>query len=229
MAAELSLDAAQSAVYHLLGAPGIASLTAACLTTDRAIDLGQLQELVKNGGEARQRLLFAVAAELYGNEQGVSLSELLAELDGEDLDRVLWAIAVVKRRRSTIRARRTICGSVPPNPSRGPRAAAGVDWSAGASLRWCLTRGTLATGSSRRVTTGRAGHPAARGRGAGWLRGVAVGTRRGPTVDDVGESPSASTLGLLVVDWRRASPSRQAPATGARTPGSRIASGYAAE
>jgi hypothetical protein len=34
MAAELSLDAAQSAVYHLLGAPGIASLTAACLTTD---------------------------------------------------------------------------------------------------------------------------------------------------------------------------------------------------
>ena len=70
MAAELSLDAAQSAVYHLLGAPGIASLTAARPTTDRAIDLGQLQDLGKNGGETRQRLLFAVAAELYVKEQG---------------------------------------------------------------------------------------------------------------------------------------------------------------
>jgi hypothetical protein len=41
-----------------------------------------------------------VAAELYGREQGVSLSELLAELDGEDLDRVLYGIAVVRRRQS---------------------------------------------------------------------------------------------------------------------------------
>jgi hypothetical protein len=98
MAAELTLDAAQCAVYHVLGAPGIASLTATCLTTDRAIDIGRLERLVKKDGEARQRLLFEVAAELYGREQGVSLSELLAELDGEDLDRVLFAIAVVKRR-----------------------------------------------------------------------------------------------------------------------------------
>jgi hypothetical protein len=102
MAAELTLDAAHQAVYHVLGAPGIASLTAACLTSDRAIDLGQLQELVRNGGEARQRLLFKVAAELYGREQGVTLTELLAELDGEDLDRVLYAIAVVKRPRAGI-------------------------------------------------------------------------------------------------------------------------------
>jgi hypothetical protein len=43
-----------------------------------------------------------VAAELYGREQGVSLSELLAEPDGEDLDRVLRAIALVKRRQTTI-------------------------------------------------------------------------------------------------------------------------------
>ena len=90
----------KAAVYHVLGAPGIASLTAACLTADRAIDLGRLERLVKKDGEARQRLLFEVAAELYGREQGVSLSELLAELDGEDLDRVLYAIAVLKRRRS---------------------------------------------------------------------------------------------------------------------------------
>ena len=102
MAAELTLDAAQGAVYHVLGAPGIASLTAACLTTDRAIDLGRLERLVKKDGEARQRLLFEVAAELYGREQGVSLSELLTELDGEDLDRVLYAIGVVKRRRIAI-------------------------------------------------------------------------------------------------------------------------------
>jgi hypothetical protein len=101
MAAELTLDAAQGAVYHVVGAPGMASLTAACLTTDRAIDVGRLERLVKKDGEARQRLLFEVAAELYGRKQGVSLSELLAELDGEDLDRVLEAIAVVKRRRIT--------------------------------------------------------------------------------------------------------------------------------
>jgi hypothetical protein len=94
----VTLDAAQSGVYHLLGAPGIASLTASCLTTDRAVDLGRLERLVRRDGEARQRLLFAVAAELYGREQDVSLSELLAELDGEDLDRVLEAIALVKRR-----------------------------------------------------------------------------------------------------------------------------------
>jgi hypothetical protein len=97
MAAELTLDAAHQAVYHVLGAPGIASLTAACLTSDRAIDIGQLQELVRNGGQARQRLLFKVAADLYGREQGVSLSEVLGELDGGDLDRVPCGIAVVKR------------------------------------------------------------------------------------------------------------------------------------
>jgi hypothetical protein len=102
LAAEVALDAAHSAVYHVLGAPGIASLTAACLTSDRAIDIGEFQRLVGNGGDARQRLLFEVAAEQYGRGQSVSLSELLAELDGEDLDRVLYAIAVVKRRRITI-------------------------------------------------------------------------------------------------------------------------------
>ena len=101
MAAELT-STPRKARYNLLGAPGVASLTAACLTTNRAIDIGLLERLVKKCGEARQRLLFEVAAELYGREQGVSLSELLAELDGEDLDRVLYAIAVVKRRQITI-------------------------------------------------------------------------------------------------------------------------------
>ena len=101
LAAELTLDAAQGARSTTSSPRRASRLTAACLTTDRAIDLGQLQELVRNGGEARQRLLFAVAAELYGREQGVSLDELLGELDGEDLDRVLEAIAVVKRRRIT--------------------------------------------------------------------------------------------------------------------------------
>jgi hypothetical protein len=100
LAAELALGAPHRAVYHVPGAPGIVSLTAACLSTDRAIDLGRLERLVKQDGGARQRLLFEVAAELYGRERGVSLSELLAGLDGEDLDRVLEAIALVKRRRS---------------------------------------------------------------------------------------------------------------------------------
>ena len=99
IAAELRLDAAQGAVYHVLGAPRIASLTAACSPpTGRSISVDE--RLVKRDGEARQRLLFEVAAELYGREQGVSLSELLAELDDEDLDRVLYAIAVLERRQS---------------------------------------------------------------------------------------------------------------------------------
>jgi hypothetical protein len=43
-----------------------------------------------------------VAAELYGRGQGVPLSDLLAELEGEDLDRVLQAIAMVERRQLTV-------------------------------------------------------------------------------------------------------------------------------
>jgi hypothetical protein len=103
--------AAHSSVYDLPRAPGIACLTAGCLTSDRAIDRGQLQEPVKNDGEARHRLLFAITAEPYGCEQGVSLSELLAELDGEHLDRVLYAIAVVKGRPITSPGSRRRAGS----------------------------------------------------------------------------------------------------------------------
>lgn len=103
LAAELALEIPHRAVYHVLGAPGIASLTAACLTGDRSIDIPRLERLVKDRSEPRPLLLFQIAAELYGvEEEGVSLSELLAELDGEDLDRVLQAIAMVKRRRLTI-------------------------------------------------------------------------------------------------------------------------------
>jgi hypothetical protein len=86
LAAELALDAAHSAVYHVLGASGIASLTAACRTPDRAIAIGELERLVKPDGDTRQRLLFAVAAALYGREQDVSINEVLAELDGADLN-----------------------------------------------------------------------------------------------------------------------------------------------
>jgi hypothetical protein len=71
MAVELTLDAAHSAVYHVLGAPGIASFTAACLTADRAIDLGRLERLVTKDGEPRQRLLFKLAAGCIAAEQGV--------------------------------------------------------------------------------------------------------------------------------------------------------------
>jgi hypothetical protein len=51
LAAELLLEAAHSAVYHVLGAPSIASLTAACLTSDRAIDIGRLERLVNDTGD----------------------------------------------------------------------------------------------------------------------------------------------------------------------------------
>jgi hypothetical protein len=102
MAAELALDAAHRAVYHLPGGPGIASLTAACLTSDRSIDIGRLERAVDERGDARQRLLFGVAAQLYGREQNVLLSEVLLELDVEDLDRVLQAIATANRRQVMI-------------------------------------------------------------------------------------------------------------------------------
>ena len=116
LAAELTLDAAQAAVYHVLGAPGIASLTAACLTADRAIDIGRLERLVKKrGGPAAAAV--RGGSELYGRAQGVLLSELLAELDGEDLDRVLYAIAVLKRRPSASPRSPAIPGSAPPNPN----------------------------------------------------------------------------------------------------------------
>jgi hypothetical protein len=54
LAAEVVLEAAHSAVYHVLGAPGIASLTAMCLNSDRAIDLGAVRRLVEERGDERQ-------------------------------------------------------------------------------------------------------------------------------------------------------------------------------
>jgi hypothetical protein len=72
------LEAAHHAVYHVLGAPAIASLTATCLRSDRAIDLGVLKRVVEERGDARQRLLLQVADELYGRNGNVTLSELLA-------------------------------------------------------------------------------------------------------------------------------------------------------
>lgn len=70
LAAELTLDGRKARSTTSSARPGSRRSRPACLTTDRAIDLGHLQELVKNGGKARQRLVFAVAAELYGGEQG---------------------------------------------------------------------------------------------------------------------------------------------------------------
>jgi hypothetical protein len=69
-----------------------------CLTS-----VGRSRSRASSGSSERKvmsdrGLLFEVAAELYDCEQRVSLSELLTELGGEDLDRVLYAIAVLKRR-----------------------------------------------------------------------------------------------------------------------------------
>jgi hypothetical protein len=51
LAAELSLDSPHRAVYHVLGAPGIVSLTAASLVADRSIDLVRLEA----AGQRRRR------------------------------------------------------------------------------------------------------------------------------------------------------------------------------
>jgi hypothetical protein len=63
-----SLSAVHRAFYHVLGAPGIAPLTAACFTADRAIDVGKLERLVDQGDDPRHRLLFEVVSELYGSD-----------------------------------------------------------------------------------------------------------------------------------------------------------------
>jgi hypothetical protein len=126
LAAELALDVSHRAVYYVLGAPGIASLTAACLTSDRSIDIGRLERLVKDSGAPRPLLLFEVAAQLYGAEGDLSLSELIADLDGEDLDRVLQSIAMVKRRRLTIPESPRASGSELRSPrSRSPGTTSG--------------------------------------------------------------------------------------------------------
>jgi hypothetical protein len=124
MAAELTLDAAQGAVYHLLGAPGIASLTAACLTSDRAIDLGQLQELVKNGGESRQRLLFEVAAELYGREQGYRSASCSPSWTAKTWTACSTRSALSSGAGSRSLGRRAISGYAPPNLTRNQTAEA---------------------------------------------------------------------------------------------------------
>jgi len=99
LAAEQSLNTVDRAAYHVLGAPSIASLTAACLTAERAIKLNQLVGVVEERGDERQRLLLDVAIELRsGADRQLSLSELMEHLHGEDLDRVLEAIAIRRRR-----------------------------------------------------------------------------------------------------------------------------------
>lgn len=50
-------------------------------------------------GDERQRVLFDIAMELRaGSERKVTVDELLEQLHGEDLDRVLEAIAIRRRR-----------------------------------------------------------------------------------------------------------------------------------
>jgi len=113
LAAELTLNAAQGAVYHVLGAPGIASLTAACLTCDRAIDLGQLQELVRNGGEARQRLPQPSCTVASRASPSVSCwQNSTARISTACLVRSPWSSGAGARSRG----RRMICGSAPRNP-----------------------------------------------------------------------------------------------------------------
>jgi hypothetical protein len=55
VAAELTLDAAHTVVYHVLSA-GTASFTA-YLTTDWAMTIGELERVVERHGGIRQRLL----------------------------------------------------------------------------------------------------------------------------------------------------------------------------
>jgi hypothetical protein len=98
LAAELTLGAASSAVHHVLGAPGIASLTAAC----PHIRPGDRHWRAPATRQTRRRYPAATAVRCRSRalRQGTArfAQRTASRLDGEDLDRVLEAIALVKRR-----------------------------------------------------------------------------------------------------------------------------------
>jgi hypothetical protein len=116
LAAELVLEAAHSAVYHVLAAPGIASLTAACLTSDRAIDIGRLEQLVKDAGDHRQlccsRWRPSSTTGSRGCRSASSCTSLTAKTSIACSRRSRWSSGA----RSTSRGRLTISGSAPLNP-----------------------------------------------------------------------------------------------------------------
>jgi hypothetical protein len=121
LAAEVALDAAHSAVYHVLGAPGIAALTAACLTSDRAIDIGEFQRLVGNGGDARQRC----CSRSQPSYTGVGRACRSASCSPNSMEKT-WTACSTRSPWSSgagsrSRGRLTISGYGPPNPRAAGR------------------------------------------------------------------------------------------------------------
>ncbi|MGZ4180354.1 MAG: hypothetical protein ACXVUL_06685 [Solirubrobacteraceae bacterium] len=69
----------------------------------------------KRDGEGGSGCCWRSQPSYTGTEQGVWLTELLDELGGEDMDRVLYATAVLKRRQSASPGSPTIYGHAPPS------------------------------------------------------------------------------------------------------------------
>lgn len=90
------LRAKVKAIWHLLGAPSLAAITARHLNAT-TIDLGAVHADAK---QPAQRTLAELALQVWRDHGQVTVAELLA-LRGEDLDRALRAVAISRRREHT--------------------------------------------------------------------------------------------------------------------------------
>ena len=90
------LRAKVKAVWHLLGAPSLAPITARHLH-GTTIDLGAVLAAAEHPA---QRTLAALALQVWREDGEVTLAEIVA-LHGEDLDRALRAVAISRRREHT--------------------------------------------------------------------------------------------------------------------------------
>jgi len=96
LVAESYLRAKVKAVWHLLGAPSLAPITARHLH-GTTIDLGAV---LADSEHPAQHALAELALQVWREEGHVTLAEIVA-LQGEDLDRALRAVAISRRRDHT--------------------------------------------------------------------------------------------------------------------------------
>jgi len=96
LVAQAYLRAKVKAVWHLLGAPSLAPITARHLH-GTTIDLGAV---LADAEHPAQHTLAELALQVWREDGEVTLAEIIA-LTGEDLDRALRAVAISRRRDHT--------------------------------------------------------------------------------------------------------------------------------
>ena len=96
LVAQAYLRAKIKAVWHLLGAPSLAPITA-CHLHDATIDLGAVLNAAEHSA---QHTLAELALQVWREDGEITIAEITA-LTGEDLDRALRALAISRRRDHT--------------------------------------------------------------------------------------------------------------------------------